>query len=107
MPLSDVAFSRATIGSLVAFGVLTLVYFRLYGRRATIVVTRHLSILLPCAGLVSIGGAIAFDAPLVVRVILCFLGGSIAFAYLLALIVFRPSRFFSKPAAKNRPPKLS
>jgi hypothetical protein len=69
MTSSEVAFSRAIIASVVAFCVLAVAYFRLYGQRARVAVARHLGILLPCVGAASVGASIAFELPLVAKVL--------------------------------------
>jgi hypothetical protein len=89
MSSSEVAFSRAVIGSVVAFGVLAAAYFRLYGRRARVAVVRHLGILLPIVGMASVVAPIAFGLPLVAKILCWFLGASIFVTYLFGLIAAR------------------
>ncbi len=99
MTPDDVEFSRVIIGSVMAFGLLALAYFRLFGHRAKVAVAGRLSILLPGAGVASVVASLAFDPPLVAKVLLWLLAASIASFYLLGLIAHRSLR----SALKTKP----
>jgi hypothetical protein len=101
MTPSDVAFSRVILGSVVAFGLVALAYFRLFGQRAKVAVSRRLSILLPIVGVGSVGASLAFDLPLVAKGLLWFLGASSLFVCLLALIAGRSMRSLLKAKPKT------
>jgi len=101
MTPSEVAFSRAIIGSVVAFGVLAVAYFRMYGQRARVAVARHLGILLPSVGVASVGASIAFELPLVAKVLCWVLAASIFLMYLFGMIVARRARASFKAKSKT------
>ena len=101
MTPSEVAFSRAIIGSVVAFAVLSVAYFRLYGQRARVAVARHLGIFLPSVGVASVGALIAFQLPLVAKVLCWFLATSIFLMYLFGTIVARRARASFKAKSKT------
>jgi hypothetical protein len=97
----DAVFARVIIGSVVAFALLALAYFRLFGQRAKVAVSRHLSILLPTVGVAAVGASIAFDLPLVAKVLLWLVGASSVFVCLLALIATRSVRSALKAKPKT------
>jgi len=99
MTPSDDAFSRIIIGSVVAFGLLALAYFGLFGQRAKVAVLRRLSIIVPTVGAAAIGAAIAFELPLVANVLLWLLGASSVALCVVVVIFARSVRsaFKAKP----------
>ena len=101
MTPSDDAFSRIIIGSEVAFVLLSLAYFRLFGRRARLAVARLIPVLLPVVCVASAGAALAFDLPLVLKVLLWLPSAFIVFAYLVGLIVSRVMRSAWKTSSKK------
>src|ERR1700742_1781830 len=101
MTPSDVAFSRAIIGSVVALAALSVVYFRLLRARARVAITRHLGIILPSVGAASVGALIASELPLVAKVLCWFLAASIFVMYLFGTIVARRARASFKAKSKT------
>jgi hypothetical protein len=89
MTPADVAFSRIIVGSEVAFVLLALAYFRLFGRRAKVAVARLFAVLFPFVCVASASAAIALDLPLVVKVLLWLPSAWGVFACLLVLIMSR------------------
>ena len=71
----DAAFSRVILGSVVAFAVLAVVYFRVPEERRRAIVGRPVTILLATVGVVSVSAAITSELSLVGRVCLSLLGG--------------------------------
>ena len=71
----DAAFSRVILGSVVAFAVLAVVYFRVPEERRRAIVGKPVTIFLATVGVVSVSAAITSELSLVGRVCLSLLGG--------------------------------
>ncbi len=54
MTSPDVVFARIVIGSVAAFALLALAYFRLFGHRAKVAVARLLPRLVPVVGVAAL-----------------------------------------------------
>ena len=99
MTQSDVVFSRIILGSGVALALLGLAYFRLFGKRAKAAVATVVLKSLPIVSVAFVGVALAFDLPLVAKVLLWIPAAVIAFAVLFGQLFARRI----KSALKTKP----
>jgi len=88
MTSSNILFERAVIASLLAFALLGTAYFRLVGQRTWIAAIRFA----PFVGLASVGVPIAFEVPLVAKVLFWLLGSATIVVCLLAVVASRSLR---------------
>jgi hypothetical protein len=101
MTPSDVMFSRIIFGSEVVFALLGLAYSRLFGRRAKVMVARVVPRVFPIASAAFVGVALAFDLPLVAKVLLWMPAAVTVCAFLLGQVVARQIRLALKAKQKK------
>jgi len=101
MTPADVAFTRIILCSEVVFALLGLAYFGLFGQRAKIAIARFVVLVFPFASAAFVGVALAFDVPLVAKVLLWMPAALTVFAVVLSRVVIRLYRSASKAKSKR------